>query len=170
MDRHARTARFRSRSGSSPAATATTSTASASRARTTARPAPGVVEAIEQAELIVVCPSNPFISIWPILAVAEIRAAVERRRVPAVAVSPLIGGRAVKGPADRMLERLAGGTDPVRVATCYQGLIDVLVFDESEADAAAGVERAGVRAVTAPTLMRDEAATVALAETVLRRA
>jgi len=133
----------------------------------TAAPAPGVVEAIEQAELIVVCPSNPFISIWPILAVAEIRAAVERRRVPAVAVSPLIGGRAIKGPADRMLERLAGGTDPVRVATCYPGVVDVLVFDESEGDAAASVERAGVRAVTAPILMRDQAATVALAETVL---
>ena len=132
-----------------------------------ATPAPGVVEAIEQAELIVVCPSNPFISIWPILAVDEIRAAVERRRVPSVAVSPLIGGRAIKGPADRMLQRLAGGTDPVRVATCYPGVIDVLVFDESEADASAGVERGGVRAVTAPILMRDEAATVALAETVL---
>src|SRR6478672_2612699 len=132
-----------------------------------ATPAPGVVEAIEQAELIVICPSNPFISIWPILAVDEIRAAVERRRVPSVAVSPLIGGRAIKGPADRMLERLAGGTDPVRVATCYQGVIDVLVFDESEAEGAAGVEGEGVRAVAAPILMRDEAATVALAETVL---
>jgi LPPG:FO 2-phospho-L-lactate transferase len=134
----------------------------------TAGPAPGVVEAIEQAELIVICPSNPFISIWPILAVAEVRAAVERRRVPSVAVSPLIGGRAVKGPADRMLQRLAGGTDPVRVATCYPGVIDVLVFDESEADAASGVERAGARAVPASTLMRDQATTVALAETVLR--
>ena len=132
-----------------------------------ATPASGVVEAIEQADLIVVCPSNPFISIWPILAVDEVRAAVERRRVPSVAVSPLIGGRAIKGPADRMLQRLAGGTDPVRVATCYPGVIDVLVFDDSEADASAGVERGGVRAVTAPILMRDEAATVALAETVL---
>jgi LPPG:FO 2-phospho-L-lactate transferase len=132
-----------------------------------ATPAPGVVEAIEQAELIVVCPSNPFISIWPILAVDEIRAAVERRRVPSVAVSPLIGGRAIKGPADRMLLRLAGGTDPVRVATCYPGVIDVLVFDESESEEAAGVERKGVRAVTAPILMRDEAATLALAKTVI---
>jgi LPPG:FO 2-phospho-L-lactate transferase len=135
-----------------------------------AQPAPGVVEAIEQAELIVICPSNPFISIWPILAVEEIRAAVERRRVPSIAVSPLVGGRAIKGPADRMLRRLAGGTEPVRVATCYPGVIDALVFDESEADGAAGVEREGVRAVTAPTLMRDEAAATALAETVLASA
>ncbi len=132
-----------------------------------AAPAPGVLEAIEQADLIVICPSNPFISIWPILAVGEIREALERRRVPCIAVSPLVGGRAIKGPADRMLQRLAGGTDPGRVATCYPGVIDVLVFDESEADAAPGVELQGVRPVVAPTLMRDETAAAALAETVL---
>lgn len=132
-----------------------------------ARPAPGVIEAIEQAELIVVCPSNPFISVWPILAVEEIQAAIEHRRVPSVAVSPLVGGRAIKGPADRMLRRLAGGIEPVRVATCYPGVIDVLVFDESDADGAAEVERKGVRAVTTQTLMGDDAAAVALARTVL---
>ncbi len=132
-----------------------------------ATPAPGVVEAIEQADLIVVCPSNPFISIWPILAVDGIREALERRRAPCVAVSPLVGGRAIKGPADRMLQRLAGGTDPGRVATCYPGVVDVLVFDESEADAAPGVELQGVRPVAAPTLMHDVTAAAALAETVL---
>ncbi len=132
-----------------------------------ARPAPGVVEAIEQAELFVVGPSNPFVSVWPILAVEAIRDAIAQRAVPCVAVSPLVGGRAIKGPADRMLARLAGGTEPVRVATCYPQVIDALVFDQSEADGAAAVEREGVRAVTAPTLMRDEAAAVALAQTVL---
>ena len=66
-----------------------------------------------------------------------------------------------------MLERLAGGTEPVRVAACYPDVIDVLVFDESDAGGAAAVEREGVRAVTAPTLMRDLAAATALAETVL---
>jgi LPPG:FO 2-phospho-L-lactate transferase len=132
-----------------------------------ARPAPGVIASIESAELIVFCPSNPFISIWPILAVDEIKAAIERRRVPSVAVSPLVAGRAVKGPADRMLERLAGGTEPVRVAACYPDVIDVLVLDESDADGVAAVEREGVRAVRASTLMRDLAAATALAETVL---
>jgi len=132
-----------------------------------ARPAPGVIEAIEQAELIVICPSNPFISIWPILAVAEIRAAVERRRVPSVAVSPLIGGRAIKGPADRMLERLAGGTDPGRVAGCYADAIDVLVFDETDARFARNVEDRGVRPVVTQTLMRDAEAATALAAAVL---
>jgi len=132
-----------------------------------ARPAPGVVDAIQQAELIVVCPSNPFISIWPILAVPEIRAAIEHRRVPSVAVSPLIGGRAIKGPADRMLERLAGGTDPGRVAGCYAGAADVLVFDEADALFTPSVEAHGMQAVVTRTLMRDEAAATALAETVL---
>lgn len=132
-----------------------------------ARPAPGVLEAIEEADLIVFCPSNPFISIWPILAVSEIRRALERRRVPAVAVSPLVGGKAVKGPADRMLARLAGGTEPVRVASCYQGLIDVLVIDRSDAAGARQVERAGVRPLVTSTLMTDAGARRALAESVL---
>jgi LPPG:FO 2-phospho-L-lactate transferase len=132
-----------------------------------AQPAPGVIEAIEAAELIVICPSNPFISIWPILAVEEIRFALERRRVPSVAVSPLVAGRAIKGPADRMLGHLAGGTDPGRVATCYPGTIDVLVFDESEAAEAERVELQGVRPVVAPTLMTDAAAAEALARVVL---
>jgi LPPG:FO 2-phospho-L-lactate transferase len=135
-----------------------------------ATPAPGAVEAIEQAELIVICPSNPFISIWPILAVGEIRAALERRRVPSIAVSPLVGGRAIKGPADRMLQRLAGGTDPGRVATCYPGVVDVLLFDEADAVFAPRVEQEGVRPIVTQTLMRDEAAAAALAQTVLDNA
>ena len=135
-----------------------------------ARPAPGVVEALEVSDLIVIAPSNPFISIWPILAVAEIRAALERRRAPCVAVSPIVGGRALKGPADRMLERLAGGTSPRRVATCYQGLIDVLVIDGADADAAADVEADGIRCVVTETVMRDDAARRALAEAVLAAA
>jgi LPPG:FO 2-phospho-L-lactate transferase len=132
-----------------------------------AQPAPGVVAAIEAADLIVICPSNPFISIWPILAVEEIRFALERRRVPSVAVSPLVAGRAIKGPADRMMERLAGGTDPGRVATCYPGVVDALVFDESDADEAARVELQGVRPVVARTLMTDVAAAEELARVVL---
>jgi LPPG:FO 2-phospho-L-lactate transferase len=135
-----------------------------------ATPAPGVLDAIEQAELIVVCPSNPFVSIWPILAVAKIREALEERRAPCIAVSPLVGGRAIKGPADRMLRRLAGGTEPGRVASCYPRLIDALVFDRSEAGAAAGVELQGVRPIVAPTLMRDAAAALALARVVLDHA
>src|ERR671934_223812 len=128
----------------------------------TARPAPGVLEAIEAAELLLLAPSNPFVSIGPILAVAEIRTALERRRVPAIAVSPLIGGRTVRGPADRMLVRLAGGTRPAHVAECYEGLIDVLVIDEADAG-----EEGPVRTIVTRTLMRDADSRRRLAEVVL---
>ena len=127
-----------------------------------ARPAPGVEEALGTAELILFAPSNPYVSIAPILAVRAIRAALEQRRVPSVAVSPLIGGAAVKGPADRMLERLAGGTTPAHVASCYEGLIDALVIDEADAPAELEVETIVTR-----TLMTDAAARRRLAEAAL---
>jgi LPPG:FO 2-phospho-L-lactate transferase len=133
----------------------------------TAGPAPGVLDAFAAADLIVVAPSNPYVSVWPILAVPALRAALEERRVPAVAVSPLVGGRAVKGPADRMLARLAGGTRPEHVAGCYPGLIDALVLDESDADGAEAVAERGVRPIVARTLMRDAEARCRLAEATL---
>jgi LPPG:FO 2-phospho-L-lactate transferase len=117
-----------------------------------AAPAPGVLEALDAADVILIAPSNPYVSIGPILAVAEIRAALERRSAPCVAVSPLVGGRAVKGPADRMLSRLAGGTTPAHVASCYTGLVDALVLDV--ADAPAELPH-GVRPVVTHTLMTD---------------
>ena len=127
-----------------------------------ASPAPGVLAAIDKAELIAIAPSNPFVSIGPILAVAEIRAALGRRRVPAVAVSPLIAGRTVRGPADRMLARLAGGTGPAQVTDCYKGLIDALVVDEADAH-----EDAGIQTIVTRTLMSDADARRRLAEAVL---
>lgn len=127
--------------------------------------APGVVAALDRADLILLAPSNPYVSLGPILAVRELRAALERRRVPCVAVSPLIGGRAVKGPADRMLARLAGGTSPAHVARCYEGLIDALVLDESDAHDVEGL--GAVRPIVARTLMRDAGARRRLAEAAL---
>ena len=132
-----------------------------------ARPAPGVLEAIEEAELIAVAPSNPFVSIGPILAVGEIGAALERRRERVVAVSPLIGGRAVKGPADAMFASLAGGTGPGEVADCYTGRIGALVLDEADARDAEAVTERGVRPFVTRTLMSDPGARGALVETVL---
>ncbi len=131
-----------------------------------ASPAPGVLEALAAADLLLVAPSNPYVSIGPILAVREIREAFERRRVPAVAVSPLVGGRAVKGPADRMLTRLAGGTTPAHVAGCYAGLIDALVIDEADADGS----EIGVRAIVTRTLMTDDESRRRVAEAALEGA
>jgi LPPG:FO 2-phospho-L-lactate transferase len=130
-----------------------------------ARPAPGVLEVLAGAELILLAPSNPYVSVGPILAVRGLRQAIEERRVPCVAVSPLIGGRAVKGPADRMLQRLAGGTSPAHVTSCYQGLIDVLVVDEADAGDLDGL--GDVRPIVTRTLMTDSDARRRLAEVAL---
>jgi LPPG:FO 2-phospho-L-lactate transferase len=126
-----------------------------------AAPAPGVLEALAEAELLLIAPSNPHVSIWPILAVRAIKEALAARRVPCVAVSPLVGGRAVKGPADRMLARLAGGTSPAHVASCYEGLIDALVIDEADAQDLDGL---AVRPIVTRTLMTDADARRRLAE------
>jgi LPPG:FO 2-phospho-L-lactate transferase len=130
-----------------------------------AAPAPGVQGALAEADLLLVAPSNPYASIWPILAVAEIRETIASRLVTAVAVSPLIGGRAVKGPADRMLARLAGGTSPAHVASQYAGLIDALVVDEADADDLDGL--GDVRPIVTQTLMSDPDARKRLAEAAL---
>ena len=127
-----------------------------------ARPAPGVLHGLAEADAILIAPSNPFVSIAPVLAVPDIREAVEARAVRSVAVSPLIGGKAVKGPADRMLSRMAGGTTPRHVAGCYEGLIDALVIDETDLPADAPVDL-----VATSTLMADPEAARRLANAVL---
>ena len=130
-----------------------------------AMPAPGVPDAIAAADVLLLAPSNPYVSIWPILAVAGIRTALESRTVPCIAVSPLIGGRAVKGPADRMLARMAGGTSPAQVTDCYKGLIDAIVVDEADADDVGGLGE--VRPIVARTLMSDADARRRLVEAAL---
>jgi LPPG:FO 2-phospho-L-lactate transferase len=130
-----------------------------------ARPAPGVLEALADADAIVLAPSNPYLSIGPILAVRGIRQALESRRARCVAVSPLVGGKAVSGPLDRMLSRMAGGTTPGHVTDCYLDLIDALVIDESDAPADADVELVVTR-----TLMHDRESARLLAERVLEAA
>ncbi len=131
----------------------------------TATAAPGTLGALAAADLILIAPSNPYVSIWPILAVRALREALAARSVPCVAVSPLIGGRAVKGPADRMLRRLAGGTSPRQVTDCYKGLIDAVVVDEADAGDLDGL--GDVRPIVTRTLMHDADARRRLAEVAL---
>ena len=130
-----------------------------------ARAAPGVIEALAAADVLVIAPSNPFVSIHPILAVPGIRDAIEARRTCAIAVSPLIGGRAVRGPLDRMMRRLLGGTTPDVVARCYDGLIDALVVDTVD-----GAASAPVPLVVTDTLMPDRETARRLAQTTLEAA
>lgn len=133
----------------------------------TARPAPGVLAAIADADVVVVCPSNPIVSIGPVMAVPGMAEAVAARRADVVAVSPIIAGRALKGPADRMLAELGHEASAVGVARMWAGLAATLVVDEQDAGLAAAVEAEGVRCVVAPSVMSGPKEAGELARAVL---
>jgi LPPG:FO 2-phospho-L-lactate transferase len=128
-----------------------------------ARPGPEVLDALEAAETVLVCPSNPVISIGPILAVPGIREVLMRRRDRVVGVSPIIAGAPVKGPADRLMGPLGIEVSCVGVARAYADFCGTLVIDSGDAQRAREVEAAGVRAVVADTLMTDARVAAALA-------
>ena len=128
-----------------------------------ARPAPGVLEAVDDAEVVVVAPSNPVVSIGPVLAVPGVEAALADRRERNVAVSPIVAGAALKGPADRMLRELGEESSVVGVARRYRGLVAALVIDEADAALAPAVAETGVRPVVAPTIMSSPEAAAELA-------
>ena len=119
----------------------------------TASPAPGVLDAIADADAVVIAPSNPIVSIGPLLAVPGVRDALTARREHTVAISPIIGGKALKGPADRLLVELGHESSAVGVARIYRDLAAVLVIDEEDAALAPAVESVGLRCVVAPTIM-----------------
>ena len=123
----------------------------------TARPTPDVLDALGTADLVVIGPSNPIVSIGPILELAGIRAAVRAARSRAVAVSPIIGGRALKGPADRMLTSLGHESSALGVARLYAGLVDRFVVDEEDAALAPAIEdELGMAVDVLPTVMRSD--------------
>lgn len=130
----------------------------------TARPAPGVVESIERADLVVIGPSNPPLSIWPIFAVREIAEAV-RRHPRVVAVSPLIGGRALKGPADVVLSDLGLGTGSQAVVAAYRGMIDTLVVDTTDRGDVGEID--GVRVIAFDTRIVEPGPSSTLARAIL---
>ena len=135
-----------------------------------ARATPEVLAAFEAATAIVIGPSNPFVSVQPILAVAGIEAALQTARtrgIKVVAVSGIIGGHAVKGPADRMLRSLGHEVSALGVARQYAGVADAFVFDRVDEALAPAVEALGLRAVVGDTLMTDDAARERLARVVL---
>jgi LPPG:FO 2-phospho-L-lactate transferase len=131
-------------------------------------PAPGVLKAITTATKVVIAPSNPIVSIEPILSVPGVHDAVTARRTDVVAVSPLVGGRALKGPADRMLQELGHEPSVVGVARLYSRLAATLVIDEADKALADAVEQAGVRCVVTDTIMRSPEVAAALSATILR--
>lgn len=130
-------------------------------------PAPGVIDAIGSADVIVIAPSNPLVSIDPVLAVPGVRDAIVDRRDRVVAISPIVAGAALKGPADRLMRELGYTPTVVGVSEIYAELASTLVIDEADAALAGAVEAAGQRCIVAPTIMSDAAASQALAETVI---
>lgn len=132
-----------------------------------ARPGPGVLEALRAADTVVVCPSNPIVSIGPVLAVPGIERAVSERRDRAVAISPIVAGSALKGPADRLLRELGHESSVVGVARLYAPLVSALVIDEADEQLAQAVEDEGVRAVVTRTVMATPGAASDLARAAL---
>lgn len=135
-----------------------------------ALPAPGVAEAIAESEVLVLAPSNPVVSLGPPLAIDGIRSAVAERVAdskPTIAISPLVGGQALKGPADRLMAELGGEASSAGIARWYEGLIDTLVIDETDADDKAEVEACGIRCVVTQTVMDSPEISRSLAQTVL---
>ncbi|MCI0546021.1 MAG: 2-phospho-L-lactate transferase [Candidatus Rokubacteria bacterium] len=133
----------------------------------TARPAPGVVSAITEADVVLVCPSNPVTSIGPILAIPGIRAALAETAALTLAVSPLVAGQPVSGPAGRLMAARGLPVSAEGVARSYHDWLAVLVIDEQDAGEAAAVEALGIRAVSARTLMRTREDESALARRTL---
>lgn len=127
----------------------------------------GVAAALAGAEAIILCPSNPFVSLGPILAVADCRARLAAAPGPKVAISPIIGGRALKGPADQMLAGLGHEVSPLGVARLYQDFLDGLVIDEEDAALAPRIEALGIRTLVTGTIMGEADDRRRLAEEVL---
>ena len=135
-----------------------------------APPSPAFAAALESVDAIVFCPSNPVVSVDPVLAVQGVRQAIERFPGPRVAVSPIVGGRAVRGPAAKMMAELGEDSTAAGVARRYAGLADALIIDECDARLAGAVEAEGMAARVAPTVMTSDVDKTVLAQTALRAA
>jgi LPPG:FO 2-phospho-L-lactate transferase len=132
-----------------------------------AKPAPGVLDAIAAADIVLLPPSNPVVSIGPILAVAGIREAVAAASAPVVGLSPIVGGKPVRGMADACLRAIGVETSAAAVAGLFTDILDGWLVDLADGDAVARVEATGVRCRSVPLLMRDLAAAAAMAHAAL---
>ncbi|HEY4001538.1 MAG TPA: 2-phospho-L-lactate transferase [Candidatus Xenobia bacterium] len=130
-------------------------------------PTPDVMHAVREAQAIVLCPSNPMVSIGPILALPALRETLRRRHVPRLAVSPIIGGQALKGPADQMLVSLGHESSALGVAKLYADILDAFVMDRADAALKPAVEALGLRVLVTDTIMRDRTDRLRLAREIL---
>jgi LPPG:FO 2-phospho-L-lactate transferase len=134
----------------------------------TARPASGVLATLEGATAVVICPSNPLISIGPILAVPGVRDALKQTQAKVIAISPVVGGASLKGPTDRMLAQSGLSVSATQVAQLYADLLDVFIIDNKDAEAKEGIERLGLQVYVTNTVMSGAAEKLALAQFTMR--
>ncbi len=132
-----------------------------------AQPAAGVLEAIAGADGVIICPSNPLISIGPILAVPGVRAAMTATSATVLAISPVVGGASLKGPTDRMLSDLGMEVSAHQVARIYADLLDIYVMDERDVESVPAIEEMGMRVATTQTIMSGDAEKESLARSVI---
>ncbi|MGA2768548.1 MAG: 2-phospho-L-lactate transferase [Candidatus Bathyarchaeia archaeon] len=132
-----------------------------------AKPAPGIIEAIDGAERVVICPSNPVLSIDPILSIPAIKDGLKSTRAYVVGVSPIVGGKAVKGPADRIMSSLGLEPSAYGVAKFYEDFLDHIVIDNADACQRTRIERLGTKVTVADTIMRNIENAVSLATKVM---
>ncbi|MEM1551984.1 MAG: 2-phospho-L-lactate transferase [Candidatus Bathyarchaeia archaeon] len=132
-----------------------------------AEPAPGVVKAIEEAERIIICPSNPILSIAPILAIKAIKKALEKSKAPVVGISPIIGGKALKGPADRVMVGMGFEPSAYGVARFYGSLLKHFIIDEADGDQKSHIERLGIKVTVTNTIMKSLEDSIHLAKVVM---
>ncbi len=135
-----------------------------------AKPAPGVLDALKQAEAILIAPSNPIVSIGSILSVPGVHDVLHEASGMIVAVSPIVGGAPIKGPADKLMRGMHIDVSAVGVARCYRDFLDVMVIDEQDAQLAEEIENLGIPTITTNTIMSDSKAKAELARTVLQAA
>ena len=133
-----------------------------------ATPGPGVIPAIEKTDLIILCPSNPILSIGPILAIPEIRNSIAKTRAQIVGISPIVGGKAIKGPLDQMMESLGLEVSPYGVAQLYRGLMRGYVIDDMDRAIIPKITGLGMRVIATKTVMDSEESKVKLAENTLK--
>jgi LPPG:FO 2-phospho-L-lactate transferase len=137
------------------------------RGASRARPLPAALGAIRSSEAVIIAPSNPFVSIGPILALRGMREAMRRARPRVAAISPIVGGKAIKGPAAKMLRALGHQASALGVARLYRDVCAVFVIDNADRRVAAAVEKLGMHAVVTDTIMADETRAARLADVVL---
>jgi len=132
-----------------------------------AKPSPGVLEAISGSELIIICPSNPIISIGPILKIKGIREAIINSPAKVVAISPLIGGKPLKGPADKLMRGLGLEASSSEIANLYKDFLDVMVLDDSDSGEVDKITSMGIKTFVTDTIMTDDEKSRTLSENIL---